>query len=41
LEESKIRAKELAGEAKKILQPLSKNADNLHKLAEYVVSRET
>ena len=41
LEESKIRAKELASEAKKILQPLSKNADNLHKLAEYVVSRET
>ena len=41
LEESKIRAKELASEAKKILQPLSKNADNLHKLAEYIVSRET
>ena len=41
LEESKIRAKELASEAKKILQPLSKNADNLLKLAEYVVSRET
>ena len=41
LEESKIRAKELASEAIKILQPLSKNADNLHKLAEYVVSRET
>jgi geranylgeranyl diphosphate synthase type II len=41
LEESKIRAKQLASEAKKILQPLSKNADNLLKLAEYVVSRET
>ena len=41
LEESKIRAKELASEAKKILLPLSKNADNLLKLAEYVVSRET
>ena len=40
LEESKIRAKELASEAKKILLPLSKNADNLLKLAEYVVSRE-
>jgi len=41
LDESKNKAKELASEAKEILQPLAKNTDNLCNLADYIVSRET
>ena len=41
LDESKNKAKELALEAKEILQPLAKNTDNLCNLADYIVSRET
>ena len=41
LDESKNKAKELALEAKEILQPLAKNTDNLCNLADYIVSRKT
>ena len=41
LEESRIRARELASEAKEILHLSHKNADNLHKLADYIVQRKT
>ena len=41
LENSKKRAIELSEEAKKILQPISKNTDNLSELADYIVSRKT
>jgi len=41
LEHSKKRAIELSEEAKKILQPISKNTDNLSELADYIVSRKT
>ena len=41
LDESKNKAQELASEAKEILQLLSKNTDNLCKLADYIVSRRT
>ena len=41
LDESKDKAQKLASEAKEILQPLSKNTDNLCKLADYIVSRRT
>ena len=41
LEESKTRARELASEAKEILHLSHKNADNLHKLADYIVQRKT
>ena len=41
LEHSKKRAIELSEEAKKILQPISKNTDNLCELADYIVSRKT
>ena len=40
LEESRMRAKELANQAKKILLPITKNTDNLIKLADYIVSRK-
>ena len=40
LEQSKKRAIELSDEAKKILQPISKNTDNLSELADYIVSRK-
>ena len=40
LEQSKKRAIELSEEAKKILQPISKNTDNLSELADYIVSRK-
>ena len=40
LEESRMRAKELANQAKKILLPITKNTDNLIKLADYIVSRQ-
>ena len=41
LQESKIKAQELASEAKEILQLLVKNTDNLCQLADYIVSRKT
>ena len=41
LEESKDKARQLAEEAKEILQPLAKNTDNLCNLADYIVSRKT
>ena len=41
LEESRTRARELASEAKEILHLSYKNADNLHKLADYIVQRKT
>ena len=41
LEESKIKAEQLALEAKEILQPLVQNTDNLCKLADYIVARKT
>ena len=41
IEESKIKAEQLAFEAKEILQPLIKNTDNLSKLADYIVARKT
>ena len=41
LEESRTRARELASEAKEMLHLSHKNADNLHKLADYVVQRKT
>ncbi len=41
LEESRTRARELASEAKEILHLSHKNADNLHKLADYIVQRKT
>lgn len=41
LEESKTRARELASEAKEMLHLSHKNADNLHKLADYIVQRKT
>ena len=41
LEASKVRAQELSNDAKKILQPINKNTDNLDKLADYIVSRKT
>lgn len=40
LEASKVRAQELSNDAKKILQPINKNTDNLDKLADYIVSRK-
>ena len=41
LQESKIKAQELASEAKEIVQLLDKNTDNLCQLADYIVSRKT
>ena len=41
LEESRTRARELATEAKEMLHLSHKNADNLHKLADYIVQRKT
>ena len=41
IENSKVRAFDLAKEAKEKLQPLEKNTDNLCKLADYIVSRKT
>ena len=41
LEESRTRARELASEAKEVLHLSHKNADNLHKLADYIVQRKT
>ena len=41
LEKSKSKAKDLSEEAKEILQPLTKNTDNLCDLADYIVSRRT
>ena len=38
LEASKVKAQELSNDAKKILQPINKNTDNLDKLADYIVS---
>lgn len=40
LEASKVRAHELSKDAKKILQPINKNTDNLAMLADYIVSRK-
>lgn len=40
LQASKVRAQELSNDAKKILQPINKNTDNLDKLADYIVSRK-
>ena len=40
LEASKVRAHELSKDAKKILQPINKNTDNLAILADYIVSRK-
>ena len=40
LDESRMRARELANQAKKILLPITKNTDNLIKLADYIVSRK-
>ena len=40
LDESRMRARELANQAKKILLPITKNTDNLIKLADYIVSRQ-
>ena len=40
LEASKVRAQELSKDAKKILQPINKNTDNLDMLADYIVSRK-
>ena len=40
LDESRVRARELANQAKKILLPITKNTDNLIKLADYIVSRQ-
>ena len=40
LDKSRMRAKELANQAKKILLPITKNTDNLIKLADYIVSRK-
>ena len=40
LEASKVRAQELSNDAKKILQPINKNTDNLDNLADYIVSRK-
>ena len=41
LEEAKAKAYHLAEEAKEILVPLSKKADNLRFLADYIVSRDS
>ena len=41
LEGSRTRARELASEAKEMLHLSHKNADNLHKLADYIVQRKT
>ena len=41
IENSKVRAVDLAEEAKEKLQLLDKNTDNLCKLADYIVSRKT
>lgn len=41
LEESRTRARELASEAKEMLHLSHKYADNLHKLADYIVQRKT
>ena len=41
IENSKVRAFDLAREAKEKLQPLERNTDNLCKLADYIVSRKT
>ena len=40
LEASKVRTHELSKDAKKILQPINKNTDNLAMLADYIVSRK-
>ena len=40
LDESRSRSLQLAEEAKEILVPLSKKADNLRLLADYVVTRK-
>ena len=40
LEASKVKAQELSNDAKKILQPINKNTDNLAMLADYIVSRK-
>ena len=41
IENSKVRAFDLANEAKEKLQLLERNTDNLCKLADYIVSRKT
>ena len=41
LEESKDKARQLAEEAKEILHLSDKNTDNLSKLADYIIHRET
>ena len=41
IENSKVRAFDLAEEAKEKLQLLDRNTDNLCKLADYIVSRKT
>jgi len=41
LEESRDKARELAEEAKEILHLSDKNTDNLSKLADYIIQRET
>ena len=41
LEASKVRAQEFSNDAKKILQPINKNTDNLDKLADYIVTRKS
>ena len=41
IENSRVRAFNLAEEAKEKLQPLGENTDNLCKLAEFIVSRKT
>ena len=41
LEESKIKARELTSDAKEMLHLFHKNTDNLSKLADYIIQRET
>ena len=41
LEESKIKARELTSDAKEMLHLFHKNTDNLSKLADYIVHRDT
>ena len=41
LEESKIKARELTSEAKEMLHLFHKNTDNLSKLADYIIHRDT
>ena len=41
LEESKIKARELTSDAKEMLHLFHKNTDNLSKLADYIIHRET